>query len=65
MDKEIIDKIIEEINKWISLAAREYKVKGATVWYKRTVDRIVGMIRVLSIITNKEWSFDEKGLKEV
>jgi hypothetical protein len=65
MDKEIIDKVIEDINTWISLAAREYKVKGSTELYKRTVDRIIGMIRVLSIITNKEWSFDEKGLKEV
>ena len=64
MDKEIIDKVIEEINKWIALAGVEYKKKGPTLWYKRTVDRIVGMIRVLSIITGKEWSFDENGEKE-
>lgn len=64
MDKEIIDKVIEDINKWIALAGVEYRKKGATLWYKRTVDRIVGMIRVLSLITDKEWTFDENGVKE-
>ena len=65
MDKEIIDKVIEDINEWISLAAIYHKVNGSTELYKKTVDRIVGMIRVLSIITNKEWAFDESGVKEV
>ena len=64
MTNEIINKMIEEINLWIKLANDEDRTCGRTTWYKRTVDRINGMVKMLTIATEKEWYFDMNGVHE-
>ena len=62
MTNEIINNMIEEINGWIAKSAHEYKLYGRSDWYTMTYNRIVGMIKMLSLVTNKEYYFDERGL---
>lgn len=64
MTDEIKNKMIEEINGWIKLAYEDYKANGRTVWYNRTIDRINGMVKMLSIATSSRWVYDEHGVYE-
>lgn len=64
MTIEIFNKMIEEINIWISLAKDEYQTNGRSNWYNRTIDRINGMVKMLTIATEKEWYFDWNGVHE-
>lgn len=64
MTDEIINKMIEEINGWIELAYEDYNANGRTDWYNRTIDRINGMVKMLSIATGKRYIFDKNGVFE-
>ena len=64
MTSEIVNKMIEEINNWISMAKAEYQTNGRSNWYQRTTDRINGMVKMLNIATGKEWYFDDNGVHE-
>lgn len=64
MTNEIINKMIEEINYWVSMANDEFKSNGRSNWYYRTIDRVNGMVKMLNIATEKEWYFDRTGVHE-
>ena len=64
MTNEIINKMIEEINNWVSMANDEYNTNGRSNWYHRTIDRVNGMVKMLNIATEKEWYFDRTGVHE-
>ena len=64
MTDEIKNRMIEEINVWIELAFDEYNENGRSEWYNRTIDRINGMVKMLSIATSSRWIFDKHGVYE-
>ena len=59
-----IREIEHNINLWIDNACKEYKTNGRSDWYHIAYNRIIGMIDVLKILTEKDYFFDENGLHE-
>lgn len=59
---------IEEMKKAIAFgidgAKHEFETRGATDFYYREYARICGMIRMLEIVTGKNYYFDANGLHE-
>ena len=59
-----IREVEHEINNWIDYARKEYETNGRSDWYYTTYNRICGMIKILTILTEKEYFFDTNGLHE-
>lgn len=64
MTNEKINTIVTEINAAIGLAKIEYDMNGRSEYYNRKVSEVYGMIKVLEMITDKNYCFDENGLRE-
>lgn len=61
---EMIKKMKDEISYELSFILDEYKRNGRSETYYTGYNRVIGMIKMLSIVTGKEYYFDEKGLHE-
>lgn len=59
-----IGEIEHMINVAIEYGRNEFKNYGKSDYYYRIINRIYGMIDVLSIITGKNYYFNENGLHE-
>lgn len=64
MTNEKINEMIKAINFGIEGALYEFKNNGSSEFYNREYARICGMIRMLEIVTDKKYYFDETGLHE-
>lgn len=64
MTNEKINAMVEAINFGIEGALYEFKNHGSSEFYNREYARICGMIRMLEIVTDKKYYFDETGLHE-
>lgn len=64
MTNEKLNEITKEINAAIGIAKIEFKMNGRSDYYERKYSEICGMIKVLAMITDKEYYFDENGLHE-
>ena len=56
------EKMIERINNEIKISKKYFELTGETDTL--TNCKIIGMIQMLEIATNKEYYFDENGLHE-
>lgn len=61
---EMIKKMKDKISYEISFIIEEYRRNGRSETYYTGYNRVVGMIKMLSIVTGKEYCFDEEGLHE-
>ena len=64
MTNEKLNEITKEINAAIGIAKIEYSMNGTSIYYNRKVSEVYGMIKVLEMITDKDYYFDENGLHE-
>ena len=61
---EMINKMMDEIKYEISYCNKEFELHGRSEHYYTGYNRIVGMIKMLSIVTGKNYYFDKDGLHE-
>lgn len=61
---EMINKMVEEINEEIKYIVEHKKQNGETEHYFAGYNRIYGMVKMLSIVTVKDYIISESGLKE-
>lgn len=61
---EMINRMKEEINAEIKHIATYEKKNGRTDHYYAGYNRIIGMIKMLHIVTGKDYTISESGLKE-
>lgn len=61
---EMINKMTEEINEEIKYIVEHKRQNGETEHYFAGYNRIYGMIKMLSIVTGKDYIINENGLCE-
>lgn len=60
----MVDKMINRINIEIQRAVMHFNLHGMTHSHDLMLARIDGMIEILSLITGKQYYFDETGIHE-